>query len=270
MKKIYIYLSLVALFSACEEEFDVNLNGVEPQLVVEAKLEENDVVKVNLSQSTNYFSQEAIPTVNDAVLSLENLQNGQREVLQNQGGGLYIGNTILGEANVAYRLQIDYAGLQYTATSTLHPAVNISEVSFEEFSGGGPFGGDGPSEGYLILSSFESAGDKVYYQVEYDLEDSTRADGYYLVDAGNEGQTLRFATPQVIVEKSESLRIRIRSLDQGAYTYYSGLAELSGSGFGGGSGGSATPYNPISNFEPSILGYFAASSYAQLDTVAPN
>lgn len=270
MKKIFVYLSFIAVFSACEEEFDVDLDGVEAQLVVEAEIVENDYALVKLSKTTDYFSQEAIPAVTDAVVSLENLSDGSREVLQHQGAGVYQGSSIMGETNANYQLSIDYAGEIYTATSTLYPAVEISEISFNAFTGGNPFGGEGPTEGFIILSSFESVGEEVYYQVEYDLEDSTAADGYYLVDAGPLGQVLRFGTPQVIVEKSDSLSVRIRSLDRGAYSYMSGLAELSGGGFGGGPGGSATPYNPISNFEPSILGYFAASSFTQLDTIAPN
>lgn len=270
MKKTILYLSLIAIFSACEEEFDVDLDGVEAQLVVEAEIVENRFAEVRLTKTTDYFSQESIPSVNDAVVSLEYLNDGTKEVLQHQGGGIYTGSSILGVANGRYRLDIDYEGQIYSATSTLHPSVEISEVTFNAFTGGNPFGGEGPVEGFIILSSFESVGNEVYYQVEYDLADSTAATGYYLVDAGPQGQVLRFGTPQVIVEKSDSLSIRIRSLDRGAYTYISGLAELSGSGFGGGPGGSATPYNPISNFEPSILGYFAASSYTQLDTIAPN
>lgn len=270
MKKTFFYISIMAILISCEEEFDANLQGVEAKLVVEAELEENAYVAVKLSQSTDYFSQLAIPTINNAAISLENLNDGRKEVLQPQGEGLYLGTSILGEAQTSYRLIIDYAGEQYQATSTLYPPANISDVSFNDFSGGGPFGGDGSEDGFIIVSSFNSVGDEVFYRVEYDLEDSTQANGYYLVDAGKVGQTLSFGTPQVIVEKSETLSIRIRSLDQEAYTYFSGLAELSGSGFGGGPGGSATPYNPISNFEPSILGYFAASSYTQLDTIAPN
>lgn len=270
MKKTFVYLSFMALFIACEEEFDADLEGVEAKLVVEAELEENAYVAVKLSQSTDYFSQLAIPTIDNAAISLENLNDGRKEMLQPQGEGLYLGTSILGEAQTSYRLVIDYAGEQYQATSTLYPSVNISDVAFNDFSRGGPFGGDDSEDGFIILSSFNSVGDEVFYRVEYDLADSTEANGYYLVDAGKAGQTLSFGTPQVTVKKSETFSMRIRSLDQGTYTYFSGLAELSGSGFGGGPGGSATPFNPISNFEPSILGYFAASSYTQLDTIAPN
>jgi hypothetical protein len=270
MKKSLIALSLLFLFSACEEEYDTSLESAEAQLVVEAELLENRFAQVKLSKSTDYFSSEPIPVVNDAQVSLVNLNNGSRELLQNQGEGRYIGNTIKGEAGESYRLEIDYSGTLYQATSTLYSPVEITDITFNAFSGGNPFGGQGPTDGYLVLSSFESVGKDVYYRLEYELEDTTVADGYYLADAGPKGQVLRFGTPQVIVEKSERFRIRIRSIDRATYTYFNGLASLSGSGFGGGPGGSATPFNPISNFEPSILGYFAASSYSQLDTIAPN
>ena len=270
MKKTILYLSLLSLFIACEEEYDVDLDAVKAQLVVEAELIEDEFTLVKLSKTTDYFSTEKIPTVNNAIVSLENLNDGSREILQNQGSGIYRGSTIIGEVNTSYLLDIEYAGETYQAISTLNPPVEISDITFNAFTGGNPFGGEGPTEGYIVISSFESIGNEVYYQVEYELEDSTAGTGYYLVNAGSDGQMLRFGTPQVIVEKSDSLSVRIRSLDKGAYTYLNGLAELSGSGFGGGPGGSATPYNPISNFEPSILGYFAASSFSQLDTIAPN
>ncbi len=269
MKKLLLYFSLIGLLMACEEEIDVDLDAAESQLVVEAEIEANAYVWAKLSRTSDFFNNAEPPAVNNAVVSLIENESGQREILQNQGNGTYLGNSILGQERMTYTLEIDLEGQLYSAQSKLNPPVVIEEINFNEFSGGGPFGGNDDENQYIILTDFRSSGDDVYYQLEYDLSENTETEGYFLVEPADSNRIVRFGNPGSLANEGESFTVRVNSIDRGVYTYFTGLAELSGGGFGGGGGGSATPSNPISNFEPRILGYFAALSSATKDTVAP-
>jgi len=259
---------MFALIS-CEEVIDVELDNADPQIVAEGSIANGEFAEVLLSYSSAYFTNESSATIDGAQISLFDLESGTQEVLASRGDGLYQGEVILGQENHQYRLEIEFENQVYVATATMYPAVQIEKVELNEFAGGGPFGGSGES-GFVAITDFVSAGDDVYYQFEYEISDATIPAGYFLSLAADSGSTIRYANPQIVVPKGDTLQLSIKSIDEGTFNYLTGLNDLIGTGFGGGGGASSAPSNPPSNFEANILGYFGAFSISQLDTIAPN
>ena len=74
-----------------------------------------------------------------------------------------------------------------------------------------------------------------------------------------------FVNPQFLVEEGDSVLLTVKTIDKAHYDYLIGLNDLAGNN---NQGGGATPYNPLSNFEPQVLGFFYAYSQESKDTIA--
>ena len=124
-------------------------------------------------------------------------------------------------------------------------------------------------------SAFKQPGeDKQLYTVNLKFSDDTDTENFYNIEflvngvPDSESYTLitdkYFATGDIMLfsprwkffEKDDVVKVIITSLDEKEYTYLNQLNDLVSAGMGG----SSTPYNPVSNFGASVLGYFRAGS----------
>jgi len=71
--------------------------------------------------------------------------------------------------------------------------------------------------------------------------------------------TISFPLMRKSFYKYDEVTIRLHTVDQEAFKYYTQLNDAISDGVG--PGGSSTPYNPASNFGEDVLGYFVAWSY---------
>jgi Domain of unknown function (DUF4249) len=143
------YLICILIFSiafiACQKDVDPELPPFEEQLVVDGGIYKNEVAKVKLSNSFDYFGKFDSATVfgkiiTDAVVTISDGENTERLNLlpilyKNKVIDIaYMGNPITGikgQVGKTYTLKIEYRNQTYTALSTMLPAVTLDSAWFD-------------------------------------------------------------------------------------------------------------------------------------------
>ena len=94
------------MFVACEKVIDIDLNDVEPKIVVEANIDDIEgPYQVKLTKTVNYNQSNMFPTVSDAVVTLSDSE-GNTEVLVESVPGIYVSTLIEGVPGRTYTLDI--------------------------------------------------------------------------------------------------------------------------------------------------------------------
>ncbi len=250
-----VFIIMAQITVSCEEVIDIELNSAKPALVAEGIIEKDSLSWLRLSYTTDYFNSSESTWVADARVVLHD-DAGNSETLKYSGNGLYKGTRLKGKPNREYEMSFILKETTYSASSILYPPSLFYEMKFEK-------------------SAFKQPGeDKQLYTISLKFSDDPDTDNFYNIEflvngePDSEGYTLitdkYFATGDIILfsprwkffEKDDVVKVIINSIDEKEYTFLSQLNDLSGTGMGG----SSTPYNPVSNFGSSVLGYFRAGS----------
>jgi len=268
MKHFFYILTGLALFSSCEKVVDVDLNEVNPQIVIEANLfegEHNFLVKV--SQTSSYFETEETRWLSDATVRLIGPEN-EVIVLNGLGQGQYSA-PVLAKGNSLYTLEVSHDLGVYTASSFLHARVPVSELSFEEAEIRSPFGQEQASGDtyYFAVVRFNDPKEvENFYRFNLAVngkETNPARGGYFLTDDINQdGETTDYRLRGAFLEAGDTVHVSLLSIDQAAHAFYETLGDSQGVG-----PASASPANPQNNWNNGALGYFAAISLDQKSIV---
>ncbi|MCD4788841.1 MAG: DUF4249 domain-containing protein [Bacteroidales bacterium] len=254
MKKIKIatLLSLLAL-TACEDVIEIDLDSIEPKLVIEAVITDQTVEQtVKLTKTGDYFEPGIYPAVSYAnVIISDNL--GNSETLSEVNPGIYQTTNLQGITGIVYELSVEVENMEYTAISEMPEKINIDTLSTEFFEATPRF-----DEGYMVKCHFtDPAGISNYYRFKvYENGVLLNSSSDFILSDdkifnGNETQMpLRMKTFQI----NDTVTVELLSLNKDTYDYYNTLIESSsGPGF---ISGSSTPVNPVSNISNGAMGYF--------------
>lgn len=78
MKQIFILAAISVVMVSCTEEFEVNVNASDTQIVVEANLNNKEPITVTLSSSVNFNDDNEFPPVVGATIVItDNLGNNE-------------------------------------------------------------------------------------------------------------------------------------------------------------------------------------------------
>ena len=93
-------------------------------LVVQGEiLTEPDSSFVNLTQTVSYYSNDPIPTVNNAAVTVNGI------LFKPKGNGIYKPDTpFVGKINTIYNLNVAYNGSTFTSSTLLDEMFNIDYV----------------------------------------------------------------------------------------------------------------------------------------------
>lgn len=249
------------MLASCEEVIELELENSEPRLVIEGAISEGKSATIQLTLTSDYFDDINPQVVENATVSITDVQLAQTEGLIHLGNGVYQGQAIVGQTSKEYKLEVLYNGVNYESTTTLYPAPEIGSVIFNPVSGGGIF----IDSGLVTLVEVESMSSNAYYSIVFESTTAEIPFEYNLEEAMDSSDISRFINPRVLVQEGDSMSIHVRSIDKSHYDYLVGMNDLAGNN---NQGGGATPYNPVSSFEPEVLGYFYAYSQVSIDTVA--
>ena len=133
---LYLLLSTFFFFS-CEEEFDLYLPPVEPQLVVDGLItNEYKRHTVFLTLSDNYDLGTPYPKVEGAIVSLNDGDNTFH--MNETSAGVYKTDSLSGEPGRTYTLSITWEGKTYTAQDKMlavsdvePPVITVAPDRFE-------------------------------------------------------------------------------------------------------------------------------------------
>lgn len=253
---------LSLLIMSCEEVIEVDLNTSKPLIVVEGLIEQDSTAWVKLSYTTDYFNNKEPDYIKNATVTLED-DIGSLEILNYHSKGLYKGHAIVGMTNRKYTMHISGEDFNISASSILNPPTIIYSLKFEEsyFQHPGESG-----QAYISRLTFrDDPLSEDYYMVKFWENDTLRDERYHLIKDNlySRMDVIEYSSMRNRFEPGKEVIARVYSIDKSAYSYYSQLNDLLESGMGA----SSTPYNPTSNFGPSVMGYFSAYSYTSVSTI---
>ena len=225
MNKILISLALLFVFTACEDVIEIDLDNIEPKLVIEAVITDQTINQtVKLTKTGDYFEP-----------------------------GIYQTTHLLGTAGVVYNLSVEVEDVEYTAVSEMPVRVNIETLSTEFFEATPRF-----DEGYFVKCHFtDPAGISNYYRFkirENGILLNSSSDFILRDDKIFDGNSVQIPLAIKTFQINDTVTVELLSLNKDTYDYYNTLV--------GGSGGpadmmsSSTPANPVSNISNGAMGYF--------------
>lgn len=254
--RLVLIFQFFALFiTGCEKIIDIDLNEVNPAIVVEGNLSLTDhTLEVIISQTGSYFETKSLQKIKGAAVILEN-DTGNRYQADETKEGIYINETINTTKGQNYKLVIEFNGIKYSASGKASTAVVIDSVSYE-LQKKTPF----YDEGYRV---------KLYFT------DPPMVDNYYRLkiykngflmqsvsdlvvfdDSGIDGKPIEIKLRGQIFDKGDEARIEMLSIDKSAWRYFTTLRDIASL-----NPGSPSPANPVSNFDNGALGYFSVWSH---------
>jgi hypothetical protein len=153
-------------------------------------------------------------------------------------------------------MDVEYDGIHYTARSFLHEPVPIVDLTLSYFDGYGFF-----ESGYKTNCFLRDPADKEnYYRIKYTvngkpMDDSEEISLYS--DKLFDGKVVGLGQRSVVFSEEDTLMVELQAIDKATYDYFTTLESISGNVLEQ----SASPANPISNFNNGALGYFSAYSF---------
>lgn len=131
-KKIILAIVVIA-FTSCEDVVDVEVQDGPTRLVVEASLNwekgtAGNEQTIRLSESSPFFSKGTVTEVTGASVVVTNDTSGDEFVFADQGNGEYLSTTFEPVLGQSYSLRIEHDGEIYTATETMTPVTDITDI----------------------------------------------------------------------------------------------------------------------------------------------
>ena len=262
MKAILTFLSFIILFTSCEDIIEIDLNYMEPKLIIEGVLNDSDnPCIIKLSKTTDYFNQKANPAVSDAVITLTD-NAGKITKFNEIEPGTYSGESLMAKSNINYTLTVLSEGNEYSANAIIPQKVNIDSLTCK-FN---------PKSiiyevGYVVSCYFSDPPEyRNYYRVKtYNINDRTKAKNskdIYNDDLIN-GNHVEWPWSYEVFQQSDTVVVELYTLDVQTYDYYKTLFQISG---GSEMMSLSTPANPNTNISNGALGYFGAYTVSR-DTI---
>ncbi len=240
-----LYFILCFFSFSCQKEIEVSLPNYEKKLVVEGYIENGKFPIVTLSRSISYFSPLNVDTflqkvlVKDATIFIRS-STGESEFLTYQVcedsplGFAYVGDSIQGEFNTTYYLEITWNDEKYNATTSILQPFALDSVWFAPIP---DMHRDSAASLRILMT--DNGNQKDYYQFFVKVNAKTFRDRYWVTsipvaidDASFNGQTFNFeifrANPSSLLvttmseeEKAEYYRMTFRRGDTVIFRYAS-------------------------------------------------
>lgn len=255
MNKYIVYIVMLGLaisFNSCEKMVDLELNSIEPQLVIDAAIEDGKVCVVKLSLTQDYFERGSAQYVSGAKVYLS-FQNGMatgEEQLFETAKGIYT-SVMQGTIGYTYTLKVVVNDKEYKSTATIPHSVPIDKLYIYSLELDGKYWFnpcvafydpvDVANYYYYILTINDKKMSNIY------VDDDIYSNGIYhnrllIFDkAENDDEDLKYG---------DDVEVELQSIDEGAFVFFQSLNSIAS---GGGT-------NPIGNISGGVLGCFKAYS----------
>ncbi|TAL59783.1 MAG: DUF4249 domain-containing protein [Bacteroidetes bacterium] len=262
MKTILIFCSVIILLTSCEDVIKVELNYMEPKLVIEGVITDSDnQCIIKLSKTADYFNQEINPTVSDAVITLTD--NAGTIVKFNEiVPGIYMEESVQVKPDINYTLNILSEGDEYVANATIPQKVTIDSLTYQYNSESIFY-----EVGYVVSCHFSDPEElRNFYRLKtYNISDRTKGKNskdIYNDDLFN-GNNVELSWSYDVYQQFDTVVVELYTLDVQTYDYYKTLFSISG---GAEMMSMTTPANPNTNINNGALGYFGAYTISR-DTI---
>jgi hypothetical protein len=247
----------VIISTSCTEKIDLKLKNSEPQLVIEANVNDQaGPYYVILTKSRLYYESNQLTVVEGAVVVLSD-DAGNVDSLQQILPGLYQTQSIQGSAGRTYHLQVNVDGTLYESYCKMPLPVDIDSVTlFEDRR----LNGDVGTRARVYFT--DPAGVRNQYRITSvrNEEDSRGFDLHR--DRLWDGKQRNYEVSSSDLEPGDTIITKLLSIDERIYEY---MNVIENNGFGQ----TAAPANPSSIYTPFALGYFSAHSIKSRTIIVP-
>lgn len=262
MKNIIFLLSVVLLFTNCEDVIDLDVPTTTPKLVIEASIyySEEETIEnyIKLALTSNFYEEEQELVSNAEVKIMDQTNNLEYNFVYNDSA--YFNPSFVPEFNTNYSLQVTYNNEVYQSiTERLIPTEPLSPLV--------------QGDGYLFSE------DEVEIVIEY--QDDSSIDNYYFLeldydnyltsdDEFYQGNLFSFSYYYEDLNVGDELTVELQGINQRYYNYLNILLEQSqdsGNPFG------TTPSTVIGNVVNTTkadnfpVGYFRLSEISKQSIV---
>lgn len=289
-RTIFLYCcTAVLLLCGCEKNIDIKLKTTEPELVVEATIENGQAPIVSLSKSLNYFSQISPSILENSFIhgAAVYISNGtlthQLKEYKIPVSGSYniyyysidssnLSTAFVGELNSKYSLRIDWDGNEYTATTTIPKITKkIDSLFWQQAPGNNDSGKvalmviatDPPGYGDYIRY-FTKRNDEPFYPGLTSVFDDQIIDGTTYEVRIDRGVDRNASRPDdyMFFNKGDTITLKLCNIDKATFDFWRTM-EFSYTSVGN---PFSSPTQVLSNINGNALGYFGGYA-AQFRTI---
>jgi len=251
---LIIFIASLA-FPSCEKVIEIDLADSKSTIVIEAAITNNrEPFTVLVSKTSPYFGASSSIQVSGAIVSVRS-ENGKPKYFKESSPGVYKLEKTLALANYWYIVDVQYEGVTYSARSYLNEMVPIADVSLTYFDGFGIF-----DSGYKVNCFIRDPGGvENYYRMKIYVNGKSATDDGEInlySDKLFDGKLIGLVQHSAVFKETDAVIVEMQAIDKATYDYFSTLESISGIEMIQ----SASPANPISNFNNGALGYFSAYS----------
>lgn len=269
MRNSFIYTllgSALLLGTACEKEIDLDLNGNDNKLVIEAVLTDTkgDCV-VRLSRTKDFSADNSVAGVSGAKVQI--YHGGDTTLLTETTTGVYTAPELSGVSGNTYGLLVTLGNEQYTATSSMPSKVTIDSLSIVEED----LFGDMTK--VVNVSFKDPANETNFYRFQQYIR-GNKVKRYYVrnddLTNGNDINSRLYVFGQddddheYDIYSGDEITVEMQNIDAAVYKYFYSLANSAT-----GENNSATPANPVSNISGNAIGYFSAHTIERKTIIVP-
>ena len=254
--KISFFLLFTTSFSGCEKVIEFDLSDAKKVIVIEAAINNRRIpVTVKVSMTSPYFLAGSENPVSGAKVSIH-IDKGSSVYFTETKPGIYTLEDIVITDENWYNIDVEYDGKKYSARSYMPKLVPIADLQITYFDGLGLF-----DSGYKIVCFvIDPPNEENYYRFKYSVNGKPvddHGDISVYSDKLFNGEIVGLTQGAFVFQKTDTLTVEMQSIDKAAYQYFSTLRTITATE----TLQSASPSNPISNFNNGALGYFSVYTY---------
>ena len=250
------------LFIGCEDVIEVDLNSVDPKIVIEGVVStDGSPSQVRITKSTDFYEPGIYETVSSAEIELID-SDGNSGTMTEIENGLYQTDAVIGEIGRKYYISVKAEGETYSAESLIPPQLVLDSLNLEV----APYFGEETYENkaYFLHLYFQDLIDTVNFARFRILNNGVLLGGYRIyndkyTDGNYINARLRLSAEENDIKIGNELTVELLSIDNASYDYYLTANSVNASRTsGGGPPSSIAPANPVTNWTNDALGVFTA------------
>lgn len=256
-----MFLGVVVALASCEEVIQLELKNTQPVTVIEATLNATTgECKVEATHSAGFYDTN-FTRINGATVKITS-ESGIEKILTEVGPGVYIAQNLKPAPDEILHLTLtDSAGNVFAAKTSVPRAVFLDSLKVVR-----GFGDPRPDAEPIFLINpkwQDPPGVANYYRFKVTKNGKIRQGSFNITsDEAFDGTEVDIPLYRYSFDLGDTLKFEFQTIDSVSHAYFSQVNDMARPSFV-----SATPYNPIGNFDNGALGYFGIYFSEIRDTI---